>query len=95
MKSGHGRLILCDGTDLPIAYRLQSDQLGHWCTGTLIGDVRSADPGGFGEGLKARLDDGRDIALLVTGYSDRYISFVATFDVGARLDRENTRAEAA
>ncbi len=95
MKSGHGRLILRDGTDLPIAYRLQSDQLGHWCTGTLIGCISSADPGGFGEGLKARLDDGRDISLLVTGYSDRYISFVATFDIGARLDRENARAEAA
>ena len=95
MKSGQGRLILRDGTDLPIGYRLVYNEFGCWCGGTLIGDMRSVDPGGFCEGLKAKLDDNSEIALLVTGYSDRHVSFVAKFELGTSLDRGNARVESA
>jgi len=83
MKSGQGRLILRDGTDLPIAYRLVHNEYGSWCSGTLIGDIRSVDPGSFSQGMRAKLEDGYDIVLLVTAYSDRHLSFVARFDGSA------------
>ncbi len=82
MKSGQGRLILRDGTDRPIGYRLMHNEFGDWCSGTLIGDMRSVDPGGFGHGLKAQLADGTAIALMVTGHSDRHVTFVAKYDTG-------------
>lgn len=66
MKSGQGRLILRDGTDLPIAYRLVHNEYGSWCSGTLIGDIRSVDPGSFSQGMRAELEDESDIVLLVT-----------------------------
>ncbi len=82
MKSGQGRLILRDGRDVPIGYRLMHNELGNWCNGTLIGDMRSVDPGGFSHGLKADLADGNSIALLVTGHSDRHVTFVARYEPG-------------
>ncbi|RYF30718.1 MAG: hypothetical protein EOO23_04490 [Comamonadaceae bacterium] len=83
MKSGQGRLILRDGTDLPIGYRLMHNEYGLWCSGTLIGDLRSVDPGRFTHGLKALLADGTYIALLVTGHSDRHVTFVGKYEAGA------------
>ena len=83
MKSGQGRLILRDGTDLPIAYRLVHNEYGSWCSGTLIGDIRSVDPGSFSQGMRAQLGNGHEIVLLVTAYSDRHLSFVAKFDGSA------------
>ncbi len=93
MKSGHGRLILRDGTDLPIGYRLVFDEFGHWCSGTLIGNIRSVDPGRFCEDMTAQLDDNSEIVLLVTGYSDRHVSFVASYHVSRRVDRVRAPVE--
>lgn len=79
MKSGHGRLILRDGTDVPIGYHLAHDDPRLWCQGTLIGDMRSIDPGSFCKDLRVDLDDGIKMVVLVTAHSDRHISFVGNF----------------
>lgn len=83
MLSGHGRLILRDGTDVPIGYRLVHNEFSSWCSGTLIGDVRSVDPGDFSEGVNVELDGRFKLIALITGYSDRHLSFVAKFDRAA------------
>ena len=80
MFSGHGRLILRDGTDLPIGYRLVHNEFGSWCSGILIGDVRSVDPGSFCEGVDVELDGRYKLIALITGYSERHLSFVAKFE---------------
>ena len=92
MQSGHGRLILRDGTDLPIGYRLAYDGFGHWCSGTLIGNIRSVDPGSFSKNMVAQLDDNSEIVLLVIGYSDRHVSFVASFDAAPTVEHVNALA---
>ncbi len=86
MKSGQGRLILRDGTDRPIGYRLMHNEFGPWCGGTLMGDIRSVDPGTFSHGLKVELADGTTIALLVTGHSDRHLTFVGTYEASVLPD---------
>ncbi len=88
MLSGHGRLILRDGTDLPIGYRLVHNEFGSWCSGTLIGDVSSVDPGSFGEGVNVELDGRYLLVVLITAYSDRHLSFVANFAPAAERRSE-------
>lgn len=80
MISGHGRLILHDGTDLPIGYRLVHNEYNSWCTGTLIGDVRVVDPGIFSKGVDIELEGRVRLVALITGYSERHLSFVAKYD---------------
>jgi len=80
MLSGHGRLILHDGTDLPIGYRLVHNEYGSWCSGTLIGNVQSVAPGSFCEGVDVELDGRLRLVALITGYSERHLNFVAKYD---------------
>lgn len=80
MLSGHGRLILRDGTCRPIGYRLVHNELGSCCSGTLIGDMRSVDPGSFCEGVGVELDGRYKLVALITHYSERHLRFVAKFE---------------
>jgi len=77
MISGHGRLILRDGTELPVGYCLFYAHCFSWCSGMLIGNIRSVDPGTFSKPIEVALDDGRVLLALGTGHSDRHVRFVA------------------
>ncbi|MGF7055623.1 hypothetical protein GGC47_004836 [Bosea sp. OAE752] len=76
MKSGHGRVILRDGTELSIGYCFAQNESGSVCQGTLIGDIRSVDPGSFSNSFSLVLSGGEELVALATAYSDRHINFV-------------------
>ncbi|MGF7056105.1 hypothetical protein GGC47_005321 [Bosea sp. OAE752] len=61
MKSGHGRSILRDGTDLSIGYCFAQNESGPGCQGTLIGNIRSVDPGSFGNSFRLVLYEGEEL----------------------------------
>ncbi len=42
---------------------------------------------------RSQLEDNSEIVLLVTGYSDRHVSFVASYHVSRRVDRVRAPVE--
>lgn len=78
MKSGHGRLILRDGSDVAVSYLL--NDFGSWCSGTLIGDMTAVSPADFSHGLKVRLEDGPDLVPMVIGHSEIHVTFAARYN---------------
>lgn len=76
MKSGHGRLILRDGTDVSLEYRLATAEGGTQRQGTLIGDLSTIDPGEFTYKVRYVPADGEAFALLVTTFTDRHLAFI-------------------
>uniref|UniRef100_A0A9E7ZYL7 Uncharacterized protein n=1 Tax=Bosea sp. NBC_00436 TaxID=2969620 RepID=A0A9E7ZYL7_9HYPH len=78
MKSGHGRLILRDGSDVAVSYLL--NDFGSWCSGTLIGDMTAVGPADFSRGLKVRLEDGPDLVPMVIGHSEIHLTFAARYN---------------
>lgn len=85
MKSGQGRLILRDGTDVPLQFSF-TDPNGARRHGSLIGDLSQIDPGEFAYKLRYALADGNTIALLVTKFSDKHLTFIVDFDERAIND---------
>lgn len=78
MKSGHGRLILRDGSDVAVSYLL--NDFGSWCSGTLIGDMTAIGPADFSRGLKVRLEHGPDLVPMVIGHSEIHLTFAARYN---------------
>lgn len=85
MKSGQGRLILRDGTDVPLQFSF-TDPNGVRRHGSLIGDLNQIDRGEFAYKLWYALADGNTIALLVTKFSDKHLTFIVDFDERAIND---------
>lgn len=86
MKSGQGRLILRDGTDVPLEYRIAHQEFGSRCQGSLIGDLSTVNPGIFAERLQFISSDGMKVALLVTNYSDSHLTFIGDYELGGSSD---------
>lgn len=89
MKSGHGRLILRDGTDLPIGYCLFRSEAAGGCCGILIGNIRSVDRGSFLKPIHIALDDGNALVAHVIGHSERHVRFVTS--LGKLISRSKGR----
>lgn len=85
MKSGQGRLILRDVTDVPLQFSF-TDPNGARRHGSLIGDLSQIDPGECAYRLRYVLADGNTIALLVTKFSDKRLTFIVDFDERAIND---------
>lgn len=85
MKSGQGRLILRDGTDVPLQFSF-TDPNGAGRHGSLIGDLSQIDPGEFAYRLRYVPAHGNTIALLVTNFSDKHLTFIVDFDERAIND---------
>jgi len=77
MQSGHGRLILRDGTDLPVGYCLLQPLATEGCRGILMGNIRSLDPKALQKSIQIALDDESTFAAVVIGLSERHVRFVA------------------
>lgn len=86
MKSGQGRLILPDGKELTAGYRIASQEHGNRCQGTVIGDLRSVDPGLFAHQLKFVSGNDLNLSLLVMNYSDRHLTFIGEDQSDRRRD---------
>lgn len=78
MKSGHGRLILRDGTDLRIGYCLFRSEAAHGCRGILIGNIRSLDQDIFHKPIEIGLGDGSALVAHVISHSERHVRFVTS-----------------
>jgi len=78
IKSGHGRLILRDGSDVAVSYLL--NDFGSWCSGTLIGDMKAVSPDDFSHGLKVRLEDCSDLVPMIIGHSEIHVTFAARYN---------------
>lgn len=89
MKSGHGRLILRDGTDIPIGYSLLRSESTNGCRGILIGQIRSVDWSCFLEPIRIALDNGRAFAAHVVTHSERHVVFVTS--LGQLISRSKRR----
>lgn len=76
MQPGHGRLILRDGTDLPVGYCLLPSRTAEGCRGILIGNIRSIDRNAFLKPIQIALDDGHPFVAQVISHSERHIRFV-------------------
>lgn len=76
MEPGHGRLLLRDGTDLPIGYCLIRSQTTNGCRGILIGNIRSVDRRIFLKPIKIALNDGSAFVAHAIGHSERHVRFV-------------------
>ena len=76
MRTGLGRLILRDGTDLPFSYNMANGEFGGICNGSLKGDIWSIDPREFAVRMNFHTEDGLRIGLLVTHHSDRPLTFI-------------------
>jgi hypothetical protein len=88
MKSGQGRLILRDGTDVPLDYCLATLKDGTRRHGSLIGDLSKIDKGEFAYLARYVPADGEEFALLVTTFNDNYLTFVSPVVQLARQDHE-------
>jgi len=89
MNPGHGRLILRDGTDLPIGYCLFRSHAADGCCGILIGNIRSIDRGSFLKPIKIALDDGNAFVARVISHSERHVRFVT--NLGQLIARSKGR----
>lgn len=89
MKSGHGRLILRDGTDLPIGYCLFRSEVGVGCYGILIGNIRSVGQDRFLKPIKITLNNGDALVAYDTGHSERHVRFVT--NLGRLMSRSKGR----
>lgn len=76
MQSGHGRLILRDGTDLPVGYCLLSSPIAQGCRGILIGNIRSIDRNAYLKPIHIALADGHAFVAHIISHSERHIRFV-------------------
>ncbi|HEV7324362.1 MAG TPA: hypothetical protein VGN91_04790 [Bosea sp. (in: a-proteobacteria)] len=76
MQAGHGRLILRDGTELPVGYCLLPSQTAEGCRGILIGSIRSIDRNAFLKPIQIALADGHAFVAQVISHSERHIRFV-------------------
>ncbi|WP_139218978.1 hypothetical protein [Bosea sp. CRIB-10] len=76
MQPGHGRLILRDGTDLPVGYCLLPSPIAGDCRGILIGNIRSIDRNAFLKPIQIALADGHAFVAHVISHSERHIRFV-------------------
>ena len=75
MKPGQGRLILRDGTDLPVGYCLLDSEAAHGCRGILIGNIRSIDQSAFLKPIQIALGEGKAFVARVVSRSERHIRF--------------------
>ncbi len=80
MSPGHGRLILRDGTDLPIGYCLFRSQAAGGCRGILIGNIRSVDQSSLLKPIKIAPDDGNAFVAHVISHSERHVRFATSLD---------------
>jgi hypothetical protein len=77
MHPGHGRLILRDGTDLPVGYCLLPPQAAEGCRGILIGNIRSIDRNAFLKPIRIALEDDEPAFMAhVISHSERHVRFV-------------------
>lgn len=79
MHPGHGRLILPDGTDLPVGYCLLHSRAANGLRGILIGNIRSIDQSAFLKPIKIVLGDRDAFVAHVIGHSERHIRFATDF----------------
>ncbi|WP_114853052.1 hypothetical protein [Bosea caraganae] len=77
MKSGHGRLILRDGMDVPLDYCMAALKEGARRHGSLIGDLSKIDAGEFAYTIRYVPADDDEFTLLVTTFHDNYLTFVS------------------
>lgn len=89
MNSGQGRLILCDGTDLPIGYCLFRSEPAVGRCGVLIGNIRSVDRDSFLRPIRIALSDGNAFSAHVISHSERHVRFVTS--LGQNLSRSRSR----
>ncbi|MCA0421151.1 hypothetical protein [Bosea beijingensis] len=89
MQSGHGRLILRDGTDLLVGYFLLHSHAAGGCRGILIGNIRSIDRSSFLKPIKIALDEGNAFVAHVISHSERHIRFAT--DLGQLISRAEGR----
>jgi hypothetical protein len=75
MQPGQGRLILRDGTDLPVGYCLLDSEGAHGCRGILIGNIRSIDQNAFLKPIQLVLGEGNALFAHVVSRSERHIRF--------------------
>lgn len=80
MEPGHGRLILRDGTDLPVGYCILQSQAADGCRGILIGNIRSIDAKAFLTPIKLSLGEQHVFAAHVISHSERHVRFVSILD---------------
>lgn len=76
MKSGQGRLILRDGTDVPLDFCLATLKDGTRRHGTLMGDLTKVDVGEFAYKVRFVPADGEEFVLLVTSFNDNCLTFL-------------------
>ena len=88
MQPGHGRLILRDGTDLPVGYCLLQSQGAGGCRGILIGNIRSLDQNALLKPIQIALDNEPAFAALVISHSERHVRFATN------LGQLSSRAQA-
>ncbi|MGN6097596.1 MAG: hypothetical protein ACTHP8_15325 [Bosea sp. (in: a-proteobacteria)] len=89
MKSGHGRLILREGIELPVGYCLLHSHGANGCDGILIGNIRSIDQKTFLKPIRILLDEGRAFMAHVVSHSERHIRFAT--NLGQLISRGKGR----
>lgn len=82
MKVGQGRLILRDGTFVPLDYCLATLKDSTRRHGTLIGDLSKIDTEEFARRLRYIPVDGPELTLLITTFGDRQLTFVSDAVIG-------------
>ncbi|TCR61897.1 hypothetical protein [Bosea sp. BK604] len=77
MKTGQGRLILRDGSDVPLDYCFATLRDGTRRHGSLFGDLSKIDWGEFAYNLHYHPADGTEFPVLITTFGDGYLTFVS------------------
>ncbi|WP_131859699.1 hypothetical protein [Bosea sp. BK604] len=80
MKSERGRLILRDGTEVPLEHRRVALKDGSKYHGVLLGDLSDVDATEYAYKLRYISAEGSDLALSAMTFSDGYLTFISDPD---------------
>lgn len=74
----HGKIVLQNGSRIPLTYQLGSEAADGLCHGSLFGEIDQIDPAIASGRLTLVCEDGRTIELLITHLTARGATFVGT-----------------